>query len=65
MSRLTISPGPADLLHVTLKIFGHVVMHDAADVRFIQPHAESHCGHHHAELAAHETLLDTAAFGSR
>jgi len=63
VSRLTVSPSPADLLDVTLEILGHVVMDDAADVRFVQPHAESHRGHHHAESAAHEALLDAAAFG--
>lgn len=63
MSRFAVAPGAADFLHVALEILGHVVVDDAADVGLVQAHAERHRGHHHAQPAAHEALLDAPALG--
>ena len=62
--RLPITPGAPDLLHVTLKTLGHVIMDDGANVRFIQTHPERHCGHHDPETTGHEGVLDTLTLGS-
>lgn len=60
MSWLSIPAGPADLLDIALEVLGHVVVDNTTDVSFVQAHAESHRGHHHAQVAAHEVLLDAA-----
>src|SRR5690606_33037244 len=56
-----VAPGASGLLVVRLQAARHLGMHDEADVRLVDAHAEGVGGHHDARIAAHEALLTLGA----
>ena len=53
-ARVAIPPGPADLLVVGLGAIRHIQMHDKADIRPVDAHAESDRRHHDQRFAGAE-----------
>ena len=56
--KLAITPSSADLLHIVLNRFRHVVVDDGLNIRFIDTHTESDGANEHADLILYEHLLD-------
>src|SRR5206468_9602647 len=47
-----ISPGPSSLLIIAFNVFRQIVMHDEADIRFIDAHSERDRGSDHAHVVS-------------
>lgn len=56
-----VAPGPAHFLGVVLEALGHVVVHDAPNVGFVETHTERNSRHHDPQLVSHELELDLLA----
>lgn len=55
--RLAVTSGPAHSLHVALEAGRQPQVQHSPHVWPVQPHPESHRGHHHPQPALHEGLL--------
>ena len=56
-ARQPVAPGSPGFLVIALDVLRQIVMHDEADVRFVDPHPEGDRRAHHPHVVAQEHLL--------
>lgn len=61
----TVPSASANLLHISFKGTGHIIMNDSSNVRFIDAHSKCDSGNHNFYFAFHKLLLDNFALISR
>jgi hypothetical protein len=58
-----IAPSASGLLIIAFNVFRQIVMHDEADIRFIDAHSERNRGSDHAYVIAQKCILMPCALG--